>query len=217
MRAKLPTPQHRIVMFRPFLTAFAGTAVEFFETMAIAYAILRAGYPREAISATAIGHLLMFIAAIFLWPLHEFVPVFWFRLVAASLLTLTGAYWTRKSIRRNSQGQRPRWVTDPLGKVGIEPGGAATGFSAVVFLVMLKSSVVEAFEILLVVFPVGAATGAWLGIVAGAGLAILLVALGTVLLHGQLKRIPEVRLKLATGILLLAIGVSWLFELRYWN
>ncbi len=201
-------------MLRPFLTAFSGTAVEFFETVAIAYAILRAGYPREAISATAVGHVLVFIGAIFLWPLHQLIPVFWFRLVAASMLTLMGLYWTEKSLRRSSLGTRPRWVTDPLGKVGIEPIGSATAFSALVFFVMLKSSVVEAFEILLVVFPIGAATGEWLGIVAGAGLAILLVTFGAILLHGQLKRVPEVRLKLVTGLLLFAIGVSWLLELR---
>ncbi|MEP6668475.1 MAG: hypothetical protein ABJF10_04940 [Chthoniobacter sp.] len=200
-------------MFRPFLTAFSGTAVEFFETMAIAYAILRAGYPREAISATVIGHVLVFISAIFLWPAHTLIPIFWFRLVAASLLTLMGFYWTVKSLRRSSVGQRPRWATDPLGKVGVVPSGAVTNFSTPVFLVMLKSSVVEALEILLVVFPIGAATGAWPGIVAGVGLAIAVVTLGVILLHGQLKRVPEVRLKLATGLLLFAIGLSWLFEL----
>src|SRR5437762_10518243 len=106
-------------MLRPFLTALSGTAVEFFETVAIAYAIVRAGYPREAISATAIGHVLVFIAAIFLWPVHQFIPVFWLRLVAATLLTSMGAYWIFKSLRRRLSGLRPRWVDDPLGKLHV--------------------------------------------------------------------------------------------------
>ena len=201
-------------MIRPFLTAFSGTAVEFFETVAIAYAILHAGYPREAISATVLGHILVFIAAVFLWPMHQFIPVFWFRLAAASLLTWMGLYWTGKSLLRHLHGQRPRWVSDPLGKVGVQPHAATAAFSLFVFLVMLKSSVVEASEILLVVFPIGAATGDWFAIVSGAALAIGLVSAGAVLLHGQLRKVPEVTLKLATGVLLLAIGISWLLELH---
>lgn len=200
-------------MLRPFLTAFSGTAVEFFETVVIMYAILRAGYPREAIWATVLGHLAVFIAAIFIWPVHKLIPVFWFRVVASAMLTAMGLYWTAKSLFRSSHGLRPRWATDPLGKVGVHPAVAATAFSTVVFLVMLKSSLVEAFEILLVVFPIAAASGEWMAILAGAGLGILVVSVGTFLLHGQLKRVPEVRLKLVTGLLLSAIGISWLWEL----
>lgn len=201
-------------MIRSFLTAFTGTAVEFFETVVIAYAIVRAGFPREAISATAIGHVLVFVAAVFLWPLHHLIPVFWFRLVAASLLTITGLYWAAKSLKRHWRGQRPRWVDDPLGKVGLTEAPTVQAFSAFAFLVMFKSSLVEAFEVLLVVFPIGAATGDWLSILLGAALGILSITLLALLLHGHLKRIPEVKLKLAIGLLLFGIGLSWLFQLR---
>ena len=200
-------------MLRAFLTALSGTAVEFFETVAIAYAIVRAGYPREAISATALGQALMFVAAIFLWPVHQVIPVFWFRLLAATLLTWMGAYWTLKSLKRRLSGLRPRWVDDPLGRLHVQPESAQTAFSLLVFLVMLKSSAVEAFEILLVVFPLGAAIGHWWAIVTGTALAIVSVLTAALLLHGQFKRVPEVTLKLATGVVLLAIGVSWLLEL----
>lgn len=200
-------------VIRSFLTAFSGTAVEFFETVVIAYAILRAGFPREAISATVIGHVLVFIAAIFLWPLHHLIPMFWLRLAAASLLTITGLYWAGKSLKRQLRGQRPRWVDDPLGKIGLSETPSAYAFSFFAFLVMFKSSLVEASEVLLVVFPIGAATGDWPGILLGAALAISGVTLIACLLHGHLKRIPEVKLKLAIGIILFAIGVSWLIEL----
>lgn len=201
-------------MQQPFLAALLGTSVEYFETVAIAYAIIRAGYPREAISATAVGHALVFVAAIFIWPVHELVPVFWFRLVAASMLTLMGLYWTAKSIRRLMAGQRPRWVDDPLGKVGVSSAPHVALFSLLVFFIMLKSSVIEAFEILLVVFPIAASQSTWTPVLAGAASGIVGVTVMAVILHGQLKKVPEVRLKLITGMVLALIGGSWLIELR---
>src|SRR5262245_25876840 len=122
-------------MIRTFLTSFTGTAVEFFETVVIAYAILRAGFPREAISATVIGHILVFAAAVFLWPLQHLIPIFWFRLVAAALLTVTGLYWTAKSTKRLLQQRRPRWVDDPLGKVGLSETMPSATFSMLAFFV----------------------------------------------------------------------------------
>lgn len=201
-------------MTQPFVAAFTGTAVEFFETAAIAYAIVRAGYPREALSALVIGHVLVFSSAIFLVPLHGLLPLFWLRLLAALLLTSMGLNWSLKSFRRLRSGQRPNWVENPLGALRVAPAtSAAVAFSPFVFLVMGKSSIVEAGEILLVAVPVAAATAAWREVVWGVVAGISAVTLAMLALHGQLKKIPEVKLKLATGLFLTALGVSWLFEL----
>ncbi len=62
-------------MLQPFIASFGGTAVEFFETVVVAYAIVRAGYPREAIAAVIAGHLVVFFAAFFLYPVHTAVPI----------------------------------------------------------------------------------------------------------------------------------------------
>lgn len=201
-------------MAQPFLASFAGTAVEFFETAVIAYAIVRAGYPREALSAMVAGHVAVFALAVLLLPLHGMLPVFWLRLGAAVLLTAMGLHWTQKSVRRLLAGQRPRWADDPLGKVNVVPQSApAAAFSWWVFLVMAKSSMVEAAEILIVVFPVAAASGAWGEALWGVAAGIVAVAAAMALLHGQLKKVPEVKLKLATGLLLTLLGVWWLAEL----
>lgn len=201
-------------MIQPFIASFTGTAVEFFETAAIAYAIIRAGYPREALSALVVGHALVFALAVFLVPFQAAFPIFWLRLVAALLLTSMGLYWSLKSLKRMRAQQRPRWVEDPLGKVGITPAiGAATPFSVFVFFVMGKSSVLEACEILLVVFPIAAATATWSTVIWGVVAGILVVLFSMWILHGQLKKVPEVKLKLGIGLVLCAIGVSWLIEL----
>ncbi len=201
-------------MIQPFVASFTGTAVEFLETVAIAYAIVRAGYPREALSALVLGHALVFVLAVFLFPLHELFPIFWLRLAAAALLLSMGLHWSIKSLKRIHAHQRPRWAEDPLGKVQITPATSATAtFSLFVFFVMGKSSVIEAGEILLVVFPIAAATAAWGQVLWGVTAGMAAVSAVTLALHGQLRKVPEVKLKLGIGIVLTALGALWLFEL----
>jgi uncharacterized membrane protein len=208
-------------MLHAFVPAFTGTAVEFLETAVIAYAIARAGYVREAVSALVLGHVLVFALAVLLVPIQGVFPVTWLRLAAALLLTAMGLHWTQKSLRRWLAHQRPRWAEDPLASVPVPPrpsptgaghGAAVVAFSGFMFVVMLKSSVIEAIEILIVVFPVAAATSAWgpvlLGVIGG----IVAVGIAVALLHGQMRRVPEVLLKLWTGVLLLALGLWWLIE-----
>lgn len=201
-------------MLQVFLSAFGGTVVEFFETVVIAYAVIRAGYPREALSAVVVGHVLVFAMAVFLLPLHEVFPVFWLRLLASVLLLSMGLHWTQKSLRRIRASTRPSWVDDPLGKVQVQPANPAVlAFSLFVFLVMLKSSVIEAAEILLVVFPVAIATEAWTEAVVGVACGIALVSALFLALHKRLKLIPEVKIKLCVGLVLSALGCSWVYEL----
>lgn len=199
-------------MLHAFLAAFTGTAVEFFETAVIAYAIARAGYVREALSAMVVGHVLVFALAVLLVPVQGALPVTWLRLAAALMLTAMGVHWTQKSLRRWLAHQRPRWAEDPLSTVAL-PAAASAAFSIVVFVMMVKSAAIEAIEILIVVFPVAAATSAWGPVLLGVACGIVAVGLGALLLHGQLRRVPEVLLKLWTGLLLLALGLWWLIEL----
>ncbi len=209
-------------MLHAFLPAFTGTAVEFFETAVIAYAMARAGYLREALSALVLGHALVFALAVLLVPVQGVLPVTWLRLAAALMLTAMGLHWTQKSLRRWLANQRPRWAEDPLANVPVplrlpsvdaSHGDAAVVFSGFMFVVMFKSSVIEAVEILIVVFPVAAATSAWGPVLLGVGCGITAVAIAMWLLHGQMRRVPEVLIKLWTGVLLLALGLWWLIEL----
>jgi len=212
-------PAFSMTTLSSFLAAFSGTAVEFFETVAIAYAIIRAGYPREAIAALVLGHVAVFVLGLFLAPLHGLLPLFWMRLAAGLLLTAMGLHWTQKSLRRLWAGRRPRWAEDPLGKLQVTPVDAGTmqagtaAFSIFVFFVMLKSSVVEASEILLVVFPIAAAHAAWAPVIWGLAAGIAAVTLVALLLHGQLRKVSEVKLKLVIGLLLTVLGTMWLVEM----
>lgn len=204
-------------MLSPMPSAFVGTAVEFFETAVIAYAVVRAGYPREAISAVILGHLLVFGLAVLMLPFGEWLPVTPLRWAAALLLVGMGAHWTRKSLRRLRANQRPRWASDPLAVANIEPAttDARAAFSLVAFAAMLKGSLIEGGEILLVAFPLGAATGAWEQVLVGVLCGIAAVCALALYLHRRLRDVPEVKVKLAAGLMLLGLGCLWVVELAF--
>lgn len=194
------------------VAAFAGAGVEFVETAAIAYALGRAGYPREALLGTVMGLLVVAVPAIFLRPLFALVPLHLFRLVAGALIAGTGLSWVVKSIVRMRRHRRSGWIAAPLGRFTGAGSASPAGFSSLHALVMTKSAAVEGFEVCLIVFPLAMATGAWMSALSGT-LAALLAASGLVfLLHGKLHDVPEVSIKLWTGVLLSAIGLYWLWE-----
>src|SRR6266851_5704269 len=96
------------------VASFASAGVEFLETAAIAYALGRSGYPREAITGTILGTLLAIIPALFVWPLFRMIPVHIFQLAVGAMLLCLGLSWSIKSIRRKLHHQRAGWIQDPL-------------------------------------------------------------------------------------------------------
>lgn len=200
---------------KAFIASFSGTAVEVLETVAIAYALILAGFAREAIFASILGIAVVCLAGLMLWPMHALLPVRWMRLGAGLLLTGMGIQWTQKSLRRVIEHKRPGWVANPLGRFTPTAGPASpTGFSRLVFLTMMKSAIVEGFEVLMVAFPIAAATGAWQAVAAGGAAGLTVILLATAALHGQLKKVPEVYVKLVTGVLLMVLGAAFVAESR---
>jgi uncharacterized membrane protein len=196
-----------------FVTSFSGTAVEVLETVAIAYALILAGFAREAISASIVGIALVCMAGLMLWPMHGLLPVHWLRLGAGLLLTGMGIQWTQKSLRKVIAHKRAGWVADPLGRFSLASDQAPpTGFSKAVFVTMMNSAIVEGLEVMVVAFPIAAATGDWGQVAAGVATGLTVVLLVAMALHGQLKKVPEVYLKLMIGILLVVIGIAFLVE-----
>src|SRR3546814_15504989 len=111
----------------------------------------------------------------------------------------TGLYWSWKSWRRLRAQQRPRWVEPPLAKIGV--GAESSGrFSPFVLLVLTTTSAVEALEVLLVVAPVALTAPAWPAALGGILLALTLVSILAVLLHSPPAAVPDVSLRLGTGL-----------------
>jgi uncharacterized membrane protein len=201
-------------MYQPFVAAFSGTSVEFFETAVIAYAVTRAGYPREAFAGIVLGHVAVLLLTIAILPFSQYLPLAMLRVIAAVLLTSTGLYWSQKSLRRLLANRRPSWIDDPLGKFRVRPTSAiGNRFSPWVCLVMSKSSAIEAAEIMIVVLPIGIAQSAWHQVIGGVITGVVLVSIVVLVAHRQLKNVPEVEVKLMAGLILLTIGLVWLAEI----
>lgn len=196
-----------------FLAALGSTSVEFFEVVAIAYAIGSSGYVREAIWGTIVGLMAVLSVAITLGSGLQFLPIQPLQILIGGLLLWCGWGWVRKSVGRLATGRRAGWIGDDvLAKEGIILEGESVGFSRLNFLIMTKSVALEALEIVVIVMTLGLATNAWLEAIAATGLALLLSLVMVVFLHQYLVNLPEVFIKLGAGIMLSAMGTFWLGE-----
>jgi uncharacterized membrane protein len=193
------------------ITSFSSASVEFFETAAIAYAIARSGYPREAIWGTAAGLVAVGTAAALLGQRLQMIPLHILQILIGVVLFWFGWGWYKKSILRQAKHKRAGWITDPLEAEGIHLEQRRR-FSRLNFIVMFKSAALEALEVALVVLPLGLASQAWAEAVSATGIALLLTVALVAALHGYLVKIPEVLLKLSAGVLLLSYGTFWLGE-----
>jgi len=195
-----------------FVGVLGGASVEFFETAAIAYAIARSGYQREAFWGTVTGLALVGLATAVLGTGLQFIPLRWLQVVIGVVLLWFGWGWVKKSVLRQAKGQRAGWVSDPLTSEGIALDYSSRGFSRLNFIIMTKSSALEALEVAIVVITLGLPSRAWIEAELGVVLALLLTVAVVVILHGHLLKLPEVLIKLGAGIILMAFGTFWLGE-----
>ena len=195
-----------------FTTVLGGASVEFFETAAIAYAIARSGYLREAVWGTLTGLVIVAAATAVLGISLQVIPLHLLQILIGLVLLWFGWGWYKKSILRQAKHKRAGWITDPLEAEGIHLDNQPRRFNRLNFVVMMKSSALEALEVALVALPLGLASRAWNEAILAVGLSLLLTIVVVALLHGYLVKVPEVLLKLGTGVLLLAYGTFWLGE-----
>lgn len=199
--------------------ATGGSAsLEFLETAVIAYAIARSGYRREAIAGCLIGISAVALAAIALGTSIQVIPLHWLQIATGAILLWFGWGWAKKAVQRQASGRRAGWLDDdPLAAEAIALETEQRGFSTANFIVMTKSAALEAFEIAVIAITLGTASNAWrevLGAVGGAGVGSVVLV---VALHAYLVKVPDVFIKLGTGILLSALGTFWLGEGLGWD
>ncbi|GAC1448511.1 MAG: hypothetical protein NVS2B14_16190 [Chamaesiphon sp.] len=195
-----------------FASALSSASVEFFETAAIAYAIARSGYQREASLGTLAGLTLVGIVAAILGTGLRIVPLRWLQIVIGFVLLWFGWGWVKKSVWRQAKRKRAGWVNNPLTSEGIQLETGHQGFSRLNFIVMTKSAALEGLEVAIVIVTLGLASGAWSEALAGAGVALILTVLVVSALHGHLLKVPEVFIALGAGVMLMAFGTFWLGE-----
>lgn len=195
-----------------FIGATLSSGIEFLEIVAIAYALSSTGYRREALLGSIAGIVAVAVAGALLGPALLLFPLHWLQIGAGVVLIYFGWKWTKKSVIRQAAGKRAGWIENPLKDQAWDKDGSKAGFSYVNFVVMTKCAALEAFEVALIVITIGLSSRAWAEALSGASIA-LAITIGLVIsLHGYLKRLPDVFIKLGAGLLLLTLGTFWLFE-----
>jgi uncharacterized membrane protein len=196
-----------------FLAAAGSASIEFLETAAIAYAIARSGYVREAIWGTIAGLTGVAVVAIALGSSLQLIPLYILQIIVGSLLIWFGWGWVKKSVLRQAKDKRAGWMSDdPLEAEGISIETEPKDFSLLNFTIMAKIAALEGLEVAIIVMTLGLASAAWKEAISATVLA-LVFSIGLVtLLHQYLLKLPEVLIKLGAGILLTALGTFWLGE-----
>jgi Ca2+/H+ antiporter, TMEM165/GDT1 family len=203
-----------------FLAVGGSASIEFLETAAIAYAIARSGYLREALWGSIVGITVVAgVAGVFGTGLQN-IPLHWLQIGIGTVLLWFGWGWIKKSVRRQIQGRRAGWIADdPLTAEGIALDAQSQGFSTLNFLIMTKSAALEAFEVAVVVITLGLGSGEWFEALGATGLALLTSIVLVAVLHRYLLKVPDVLIKLGAGLLLCTLGTFWLGEgwgLKWW-
>jgi uncharacterized membrane protein len=195
-----------------FIGAALSSGIEFLEIVAIAYALSGAGYRREALLGSVTGIVAVALAGALLGPELLLFPLRWLQIAAGIVLIYFGWRWTKKSVVRQAAGKRAGWIENPLKNRPLEMGRAKNGFSYLNFVVMTKCAALETFEVALIVITIGLSSRAWLEAFSGASIALAITVGLVISLHGYLRRLPDVIIKLGAGLMLLTLGTFWLFE-----
>jgi uncharacterized membrane protein len=196
-----------------FIAAISGAAIDFLEIAVIAYAIARSGYRKEAIAGSIFGLLLVGIIAIPFSSVLRSIPLNWLEILVGVTLLWFGSRWVNKSIKRLAKGKRAGWMSDdPLAAEEIVLDAQNLGFNQLNFWVMAKSAILETFEVAILVVTLGVASGAWYESLVGTAIAFVFSVLIVTVLHKYLSNVPEVLIKLGSGILLGGLGTFWLGE-----
>jgi Ca2+/H+ antiporter, TMEM165/GDT1 family len=195
-----------------FIGATLSSGIEFLEIVAIAYALSSTGYRREALLGSLAGIVGVAVAGALLGPELILFPLRWLQVAAGLVLIYFGWKWTKKSILRQVAGKRAGWIENPLRNKSVETDTSPTRFSYLNFVVMTKCAALETFEVALIVITIGLSSRAWLEALSGAAIALVITVGLVISLHGYLRRLPDVFIKLGAGLMLLTLGTFWLFE-----
>ncbi len=158
------------------------------------------------------GIVAVVLAGALLGPALVLFPLRWLQVAAGLVLIYFGWKWSKKSVIRQAVGKRAAWIENPLKNRPLDMDRAKSRFSYLNFAMMTKCAALETFEVALIVITIGLSSRAWLEALSGASIALAATIVLVICLHGYLRRLPDVFLKLGAGLMLLSLGTFWLFE-----
>jgi uncharacterized membrane protein len=204
-----------------FIGAFAGSLIELVEIFAVALIVGRIAGWHNALLGAGSAMLLTALVSLFVGTGLTRIPVTVVEITAGLTMLLFGQHWLRGIVRYYA-GRLPKHQDDDENMAVrlVQGGGRGRVWSAVAIATAFKSSLLESFEIALVVVALAAPSGAWLESLAGALAALLLLTALALLLRRSLNRVPVKPMKFVAAMMLMGFGTYWLGEglgLEWWG
>ena len=195
-----------------FLGAFMGSLIELVEVLAVVLVVGRVAGWRNALvgAGSAVG--LVAVAALVVGSSLALIPARPLELLAGVILLGFGQAWARSVTRYYGGVLETPDDDDERIREQLARDGGRGGWDAVALATAFKSSLVESFEIAIVVIGLGTAGGKWLEAIGGAVVASVVLICSAFWLRASLERVPVKPAKFIAATLLMGFGTYWVGE-----
>jgi uncharacterized membrane protein len=197
-----------------FAGAFAGSLIELVEILAVVLVVGRvAGWRNAFVGAgSAIG--LVALVALLAGGSLTLMPLQPLEVVAGLILLAFGGWWALSVTKYYGGLARPGDDEEEKLARQLAEGGAGGGpaWRVGAMVVAFKSSLIESFEVAIIVLGLGLASGAWSESIGGMLFAAAGLVVFAVPLRGALQNVPVKPTKFFATALLLGFGAYWLGE-----
>jgi uncharacterized membrane protein len=190
--------------------AFAGSLIELVEILAVALVVGRVAGWRNAFIGTGSAAALVLVIALVVGAGLAQIPVHWLELLAGVTMLAFGQWWVRGVVAYYAGRLPPHKDEDVLIQQQLVQSGGVGVWNAVAIATAFKSSLLESFEIALVVVTLGAANNAWPEAIGGATVATVGLLAVAFLLRAPLNQVPVKPMKFIAAMLLMGFGTYWL-------
>ena len=195
-----------------FFGAFVGSLIELVEVLAVVLVVGRVAGWRNALIGAGSAVAMVAIAALVVGRGLALIPARPLELIAGVILLGFGQAWARSvtkyyggALKVSADGDESlqQHLTGRDGRGGWDTVAEATAF---------KSSLLESFEIAIVVIGLGTAGGHWMEAIGGALVATAALVCFAFFLKASLERVPVKPAKFIAATLLMGFGTYWLGE-----
>jgi uncharacterized membrane protein len=195
-----------------FLAAFVGSLIELVEVLAVVLVVGRVAGWRNALAGAGSAVGMVAVASLALGSGLALIPARPLELLAGVILLGFGQVWAR-SVTRYYGGVAE--ASDEDGdrlREQLERDGRRGNWDTVALVTAFKSSLVESFEIAIVVIGLGTAGGNWFEAIGGALLATVVLICSALWFRASLEIVPVRPAKFIAATLLMGFGTYWLGE-----
>jgi uncharacterized membrane protein len=200
------------VSWAVFLGAFVGSLIELVEVLAVVLVVGRVAGWRNALvgAGSAVG--LVALAALVVGSGLALIPARPLELLAGVILLGFGQAWARSVTKYYGGTLQASDDDDERLREQLARGSGRGSWDAVALATAFKSSLLESFEIAIVVIGLGTAGGNWYEAIGGALVASVVLICIAFWLRASLETVPVKPVKFIAAALLMGFGTYWVGE-----